>query len=792
MSQIIASTYELIGEIGSGGGGIVYLANHIRLGKKVVMKADKRTLKTRPELLRREVDALKNLSHTYIPQVYDFFEVDETVYTVMDYIEGESLDKHLKRGEKFTQPQVIRWACQLLEALCYLHSPIHGNPPRGIVHSDIKPANIMLTPYGDIRLIDFNIALALGEENIVGRSEGYASPEYYGFDYSTDGSLEYDSKTEVMDNSDSTVLMGISCGYPSTSSKRIVIPDARSDIYSLGATLYHLLTGNRPASHATDVVKLSHNEFSLPVVDIITKAMNPNPDLRYQSAEEMLYAFEHLIENDGRMKRYKKDKVVTSLLLIAFMVTGIFSAFVGLKRMEMTKGALALAQYSQNAFELGDIGLAIELALRALPEQTDILVPEYKAEAKKALADALGIYDLSDGYKHYNILELPSETFKIALSPDGKTGAAIYAFAVAIFNTETGEILVTLPTVPSALADIEFVNEHTFIYAGDYTVVAGRDTPKIRILKRKTGDNKNIFMYNSEHIYDEARIKSDGTRLMLFDYRGFKLYDDVGNLISEVSIPEPEFIYDQQYSKKSGNLAVIYKDSLRIYSGSNGNLIFEKQNLRSIFYAHYGISILERDGRLSLIDIDTIEIDNYKVEAGEFGAYCGMIIDSAFLAGGELIGASKNDDGYLFAVSKYNVCSIYNDTGKKKFEIPSFEQSEAFFTDNAVIISPLHGTPAAYSTKTGKKISDLEKDSYLTYITQIDNYIVSEYISSEGRRFGILLDAFDYNPIAYLPGLTDILDNDLVFDYHRGVLRETRIYSIDELINIAKGGDVNN
>ena len=185
MPEIIASTYEVIEKIGAGGGGNVYLANHLRLGKQVVLKADKRKITTRPELLRREVDVLKDLSHTYIPQVYDFFVEGETVYTVMAYIEGESLDRPLKRGERFSQPQVIKWAVQLLEALCYLHSPTHGNPPRGFVHSDIKPANMMLTPNDDICLIDFNIALALGEDNVIGCSDGYASPEHYGLDFSS-------------------------------------------------------------------------------------------------------------------------------------------------------------------------------------------------------------------------------------------------------------------------------------------------------------------------------------------------------------------------------------------------------------------------------------------------------------------------------------------------------------------------------------------------------------------------------------------------------------------------------
>ena len=184
MSEIIASTFEVINKIGSGGGGVVYLANHLRLNKQVVLKADRRKISTPPELLRREVDVLKDLSHPYIPQVYDFFAEGEVVYTVMDYVDGESLDRPLKRGERFSQPQVIQWAIQLLQALEYLHSPTHGTPPRGYVHSDVKPANLMRRANGDICLIDFNISLALGEDSVIGASAGYASPEHYGLDYS--------------------------------------------------------------------------------------------------------------------------------------------------------------------------------------------------------------------------------------------------------------------------------------------------------------------------------------------------------------------------------------------------------------------------------------------------------------------------------------------------------------------------------------------------------------------------------------------------------------------------------
>ena len=117
----------------------MYLANHLRLHKQVVVKAYKGQLSGQPEMLRREVDVLKDLNHPRIPRVYDFFVENNTVYTVMDYIQGESLDRALDRGERFSQAQVVEWAIQLLDALAYLHSPTHGDPPRDMFTATSSP-----------------------------------------------------------------------------------------------------------------------------------------------------------------------------------------------------------------------------------------------------------------------------------------------------------------------------------------------------------------------------------------------------------------------------------------------------------------------------------------------------------------------------------------------------------------------------------------------------------------------------------------------------------------------------
>lgn len=484
MPEIIAGTYQIIKKIGSGGGGNVFLAYHLRLDKKVVLKADKRQLSTRPELLRVEVDVLKHLSHQYIPQVYDFFVENDTVYTAMAYIEGESFDKALKRGERFSQPQVIKWGIQLLEALSYLHSPIHGDPPHGYTHSDIKPANLMLTPLGDICLIDFNISLALGEDTIIGRSEGYASPEHYGLDFSDDdqdtgtgdtvGTEHSRRNTSLFRRAASTLSgrstsgSGGSGAYRGTtsSSYRLVRPDVRSDIYSTGATLYHLLSGRRPAAHAKKVVPLSEKEFSPQLVRIIRRAMEPNPNRRYQSAEEMLEALRAIRNMDPRVQRLKRERRIVCAALAALCVAGAGTSFIGLKRMEITENWKNMAEYSANALQDGDRTAALEYALQAFPEEKPVIQPDYIAEAQNALTNALGVYDLADGYKVHGALELPSAPLYLSISPDGTTVSAVYASAVAVYDTDSLELLATLPAAESALAEVEYMDADTILYAG--------------------------------------------------------------------------------------------------------------------------------------------------------------------------------------------------------------------------------------------------------------------------------------------------------------------------------------
>lgn len=571
MGKIIAGTYEIDRKIGSGGGGVVYLGRHLRLQKLIVLKADKRKLTTDKTKLRREVDLLKGLTQTYIPQVYDFVEDDGTVYTVMDYIEGESLDKMLKRGEKPAQKDVIRWACELLEALSYLHS----RPPHGILHGDIKPANIMLRPDGTICLIDFNIALALGEDGAVsvGYSRGYASPESYGYVYmsakraaafiannktettklpilETDESVIQESQKSGVASSETTVLAddavtktaddavtglgddavtktegdvteparetptGASSSSGTGTHPKVIRLDVRSDIYSLGATLYHLLSGRRPVmvQPGNQVPPLTAKDCSPAVAAIINRAMAPSAEDRYQSADEMLAAFHALRENDPRTRKIVRTRRVGIGVSIALFLLGGAVTFTGMQQLQQRQEALTLAEYSTNALADGDVDSAIQNALLALPEG-GIFDAQPTAEAHYALTNALGVYDLSDHYKDNGVVTLSSEPFHMVKSPEGTRFAAVTGYEATVYDFATGKKLFSMPTAQSALADAVFADEDTLIFAGEDGVTACRISTGEVLWTGKEATTLSVSADGTR----VAALNRDDTQALLYD-----------------------------------------------------------------------------------------------------------------------------------------------------------------------------------------------------------------------------------------------------------------------------------
>lgn len=471
----IGSVYRIIKRIGSGGGGIVYIAYHKGLEKYVILKEDRKGIYIAEEEQRREVDVLKELKNPYIPQVYDFFVEGNKVYTVMEYIDGESLEKPLKRGTLFSIPDIIKWSIQILRALSYIHE-------RGYVHSDIKPANLMRRENGDICLIDFNIAVSLGATNFAGISEGYSSPEHYGQDFSSYGT----SDTQTQDN-DATESMDSTLQYhngettvpfPALKEKygKRIRPDIRSDIYMVGATLYHLLCGSRPAKDARDVVVLSKGKYNEQIVDIITKAMCPNPDFRYQTAEEMLHDFLSVRYADKRSVRLKKQISLYRSITLSLLIVGIFCTLIGMKRIQTRETWLKLIGYAKEAKADGDADRALAYVMKTIPRKTGfinrIVNPRLLPDTRRELTNILCVYDLRDCYEGDRTVELSSAPFALRISPNGQTISCLHKDNLSIIDVSNGKILETLQADGSALSEVEYLNDDTVIYAGRQGVTA--------------------------------------------------------------------------------------------------------------------------------------------------------------------------------------------------------------------------------------------------------------------------------------------------------------------------------
>lgn len=274
IGSIIDGKYKILNKIGQGGMSVVYLAMNERANKQWAIKEVRKDGVKDYDVVRQgliaETDILKRLNHPHLPSIIDVIDRDDTFLIVMDYIEGKSLDHWLKKDGAQPQEKVVEWAKQICDVLGYLHS---RKPP--IIYRDLKPANVMLKPDGQIMIIDFGTAREFKETSIEDTSclgtQGYAAPEQYG-------------------------------GHGQT--------DARTDIYTLGATMYHLLTGHNPSLPPYEMypIRRWNPALSSGLEKIVLKCTQRNPNDRYQNCAELMYALEHYGELDSAYRRKQSIK----------------------------------------------------------------------------------------------------------------------------------------------------------------------------------------------------------------------------------------------------------------------------------------------------------------------------------------------------------------------------------------------------------------------------------------------------------------------------------------------------
>lgn len=317
IGSLVDGKYKILNKIGQGGMSVVYLAMNERANKQWAIKEVRKDGVQNFEVVKQgliaETEMLKKLSHPNLPSIIDVIDGDGTFLIVMDYIEGRHLESVVKEYGAQRQEDVIEWAKQLCDVLSYLHS---RKPP--IIYRDMKPSNVMLKPDGKVMLIDFGTAREFKENSVADTTclgtQGYAAPEQYG-------------------------------GHGQT--------DTRTDIYCLGATLYHLLTGHNPSEPPYEMypIRYWNPELSSGLEEIILKCTQKNPDDRYQNCGELLYALEHYNEMDLEYKRKQTLKWRAFLCSTALTVLAGAGA-VGFKIAENTVTASTYEVYVEEAANL--------------------------------------------------------------------------------------------------------------------------------------------------------------------------------------------------------------------------------------------------------------------------------------------------------------------------------------------------------------------------------------------------------------------------------------------------------
>lgn len=325
IGSVIDGKYKILNKIGQGGMSVVYLAMNERANKPWAIKEIRKDGVSNYEVVKQnliaETDILKRLNHPNLPSIIDVIDGEDTFLIVMDYIEGKPLSEALKREGAQPQEKVVEWAKQICDVLGYLHS---RKPP--IIYRDMKPSNVMLRPDGNIMIIDFGTAREYKSASIADTTclgtQGYAAPEQFG-------------------------------GQGQT--------DARTDIYCLGATLYHLLTGHNPCLPPYEMypIRQWNPNLSSGLEQIIQKCTQKNPNDRYQSCAELMYALEHYDELDYEYRRIQNRKWKT-FLTTSILTAVSLAACIGFRFAEISTTGKNYDSYLKNAVTATDIDDKIE------------------------------------------------------------------------------------------------------------------------------------------------------------------------------------------------------------------------------------------------------------------------------------------------------------------------------------------------------------------------------------------------------------------------------------------------
>src|SRR5262245_17566315 len=301
------SHYKIVSQLGAGGIGEVYLAEDLKLARKITIKFLPPELmsneETRKRLLR-EARAAAALDHPNICTIHEVGDEAGRSFIVMQYIEGETLAKRIKR-ERLNLSEALDIAIQVVEALQEAHR-------RGIIHRDIKPQNLMLTARGQVKVLDFGLAKVVRERVLASEEADTSSL------MSTPGAIV------------GTVL------HMSPEQARGERLDVRSDIFSFGTTLYEMLSGRRPfeAKSTAEIIAAILTREAAPLEQasapeelrrIVQRCLEKDPDRRYQTMQEVVVDLENARRETAPTRPTRRRILLAGAVLLAILLAPLLA-----------------------------------------------------------------------------------------------------------------------------------------------------------------------------------------------------------------------------------------------------------------------------------------------------------------------------------------------------------------------------------------------------------------------------------------------------------------------------------
>ena len=559
IGDLVDGKYRIIAQTGKGGMSTVWLALNEAVNKQWAIKEVKKSSpSTSDQIIKQnlvtEAGILRHLKHPHLPSIVDIFNEDDTFLIVMDYIEGRTLSDILKEQGRQPQADVVDWALQICSVFKYLHGL---NPP--IIYRDMKPGNVMLKPDGNIMVIDFGTAREYkhesGEDTIHLGTKGYAAPEQF------------------QDNHQQT--------------------DPRTDIYNLGATMYHLVTGKNPSKPPFKFLPIRQVDRTLSsgLESIILKCVAPDPNERYQTVDDLEFALEHYQELEVETIK-QKSLAYRKWVTLGCVATILSSLSVGLRLYansllsntydeELRSARIAVNQDEQIEDYISAIKLnpSNEVAYKELLEDVFLKDGNFSQDEANQLTSLVGYKQgsktIQDIFKETNQSGYENFAYKM--------GLAYFYYYENDGNKQLSKPWFEIAKDSTAIEEKEKERAKKFYQIADYYIQSGN----INKAGDADVDYKDFYKQLIE-VSTEDIAKKDNVKTALVVYRELTFQLNVNGLnfynagIDAKDIEQQlDAISDKAKALKSENLK---EDEEEMLSEIMSNIEATKKNLSTVYF----------------------------------------------------------------------------------------------------------------------------------------------------------------------------------------------------------------